>query len=138
MIDPTQSAPSRSRRQGAEVQSAGSTDPTAPSLFDPVTRDLDSGRRLRDDGVRQASANTWGPWRVKAEAEVRRLAATGKPFSSDDVLEAVGEPPLSSKNATPAVMRTAASRGEIRRVGSVQSRRPAARARWISQWVGAS
>lgn len=138
MNDPMQRAPAGqgqgSRNQRVERHQQDSP----PSLFDPVGDcGLDAGRRRRDDGVAQAETNTWTPWKVKANAELERWSREGVEGTSDDLLEAIGEPPLSSRNAVGALFQGAARRGLIANTDRyVVSRRESAHARRIAVWRG--
>lgn len=141
MMDPMQRAPavrgrgSRSRQVGAERQH----DDTAPSLFDPPPDDagLEQGRRLRDDGRRTAELATWSPWRRKADRWIEERAGQPGDFDADDLIQAVGPPVASSKNATGPVFASAARRGLIVKTGEYrQSRRASRRASVIAVWTG--
>lgn len=97
---------------------------------------LAEGRRRRDRGMRDAEAATWTGWRLVAERWLRHLAATGDPFTAEDLRELAGDPLGSSDNSMGALIAAAARRGEIVPVGFVQATRPEAHARVIRQWKG--
>lgn len=74
-------------------------------------------------------------WLTDAQGVVNALAASGEPFSADDVWAKVGAPP--EPRALGAVMVFAARQGWIRKTGLYRpSTRPAAHARPIAEWVG--
>ncbi len=99
-------------------------------------RGLDEGRRRRDDGARAAELNTFGPWKLAAERALADLAASGREWTSDDLLERVGLPIASSRNTVGAVIQAAVKRGDIEPVGYTQSTRPSAHGRVIRVWRG--
>jgi hypothetical protein len=94
------------------------------------------GRRRRNEGIRTAALNTWEPWRHSAEAAIVKLADAGAPFTSDDLVDAVGLPALSSTNALGALFAGAARRGLIVRVGYTPSRRASRHNSVVAVWQG--
>jgi hypothetical protein len=71
--------------------------------------------------------------RSKVEAAIRTLAATGKPFSSNDCrpLHGVSGPVVG------AAFTAAAKAGLIRRIGYVASTEPGTHAHPVAEWVAA-
>lgn len=66
-------------------------------------------------------------WRDRAADEIERLAATGRPFTSDDVIDAVGHPddrrkPNGRNNLIGAAFYSASVAGLIHQTGFTVSR----------------
>lgn len=99
--------------------------------------ELNQGRADRDQGAQQAldGAHSWS--RMAAEAVLRELAASGRPFVADDVRERVGSPLGSSVNTMGALFLNAAREGLIVHRGWRQSTRREAHARALRVWIGA-
>lgn len=77
------------------------------------------------------------PWYFDAFRAIEKLAESGKPFTSDDVVEIAGEP--SHFNQVGKVFTEAQNLRLIKRTGnSPQSRRPSRRKARVQQWVGYS
>lgn len=93
--------------------------------------------QLKEQGIAVANANAKQDWVRAADQAIDQLAATGQPFTADDV-RALGIPDPESPKAWGARFNTAARTGRIRRVGYVPSRRPSVHAHPIAQWVGAA
>lgn len=94
------------------------------------------GELLKEQGTRRADQAADAVWKQLADAAIDRLAATGQPFTTDDVRE-LGVPDPSSPKAWGARMLSAAKSGRIRRVGYQPSRRPSVHAHPVAVWVGA-
>lgn len=73
-------------------------------------------------------------WKDAARAVLARLAASGEPFTTDDVWALVAHPP--EPRAIGALIRTAAQAGRIRRVGWKVSERPECHCRPVAMWEG--
>lgn len=73
-------------------------------------------------------------WKTAAEAVLAGLAATGKPFTTDEVWAMLPQPP--EPRALGALMRHAARAGKIRRVGWRASSRPECHCRPVAMWTG--
>ena len=74
-------------------------------------------------------------WSRAATLAIARLAASGQPFTSDDVTAIAGRP--TRPNAVGAVFKRAVNSGSLRRAeGMRQSERVEARGRWLAQYVG--
>lgn len=102
-----------------------------PALFD-----LAGGRADREEGMASAlsRASDWGD---RAGVVIDFLAATGLPFTSEDVTEVVGLPPAGcSPNAVGAVMNAASRRGVIQRIGDTVAVRRNQHATRIGLWRG--
>lgn len=95
------------------------------------------GEALKQIGTTRADLAADQLWKTLADAAINRLAATGEPFTADDV-RALGVPDPSSPKAWGARFLTAARQGRIVRVGYVPSRRPSVHAHPIAQWRGAA
>jgi hypothetical protein len=96
-----------------------------------IRKDLTSIRRLQtlpagEDTTGQAVENELR-WQERAQSAIRQLADRGVPFTSEDIVRAVGRPP--SASLLPALIRAAHRRGLI-----AKSREPTAG----SVWVGAA
>lgn len=110
---------------------------TQGSLFDPPPQvNPDEGRRRRDAGTAQVDANTAQAWRDAADRAITRLAATGRPFTADDVRAQAGDPP-GHPNALGARFLAARRSGLLEEVGYVRSTRPDAHARRLVTYRGA-
>lgn len=97
----------------------------------------DEGAARRDEGRDLALDSSSGIWRSAAWAAIERHAHSRIEFVSDDIREEVGDPIAhGSLNAWGGLFSSAIKAGLIRRVGSVQSRRPAAHRRWIAVYRG--
>lgn len=72
------------------------------------------------------------PWSVLAMQALRRLARTGRRFTSEDVTGAVGQPP--SSGAVGALLNTAQQQGWLVRVGYTKAVRPNQHGAMISEW----
>jgi hypothetical protein len=98
------------------------------------------GGSLKDQGMQSAlSSSAALPWRDRAMAAIEMLAERKQPFTSEDVVAAVGLPRASeanANNAVGAVMSLAARRRLIRPIGYVQARRDVSHARVLRQWEG--
>lgn len=105
------------------------------SIAAPDLLDIIEAQERRDHGhARVLSAEPW-LWTQAAEGAIADLAASGRPFTSDDVCAIVGRP--LHGNAVGAVFRRAVASGALRRAeGMQQSERPAARERWLARYVG--
>lgn len=112
---------------GANQHSHHSADLRQADLFD-------AGQR-RDDGAAAAVNAVHTTWRVGAEAALKRLIYSGRPFTADDLHELVPEPP-GHHNAVGGLFIGAARRGEIEAVGYRQSDRPEAHRRPVRVWRG--
>lgn len=101
-----------------------------------MTEQLELGRVLRDAGtmaVDQRDDNAW--WRSCADQAIDALAASGRPFTADDVRE-LGVPDPSSPKAWGARFLAAARAGRIVRVGYQPSRRASVHAHPVAVWQG--
>lgn len=96
-----------------------------------------TGEQLRDAGMAKADAAQPEAWRASVDAVIDTLAASGQPFTADDVSALTGDSPTGSRGAAGARFQYAARRGVIRRVGYVPSRRPSVHAHPVALWVGA-
>ena len=103
-------------------------------------RDLDLGRRLRDDGMARALGGADDEYETYKDAYRREFEAAvlrGLPFVSEDITERIGMPPPGKSNAIGALF-NACKRTELGRqlevVGWVQMQRPGAHARLTRQY----
>lgn len=89
----------------------------------------------RDHAIAQAEHAAPISWLRQAHQVVAELAATGEPFTTDDVWARLPQPP--EPRALGAVMQAAADRGAIAPTGrTVRSRRTACHARPLCEWAG--
>ncbi len=90
----------------------------------------------------QATAlRTYPEWQTAFRKEVVTLAATRMPFTSEDVIDAVGLPSgdigKDANNAVGAMMTAMAKQGVIRKTGNrVPSKRPTSHAAELTEWSG--
>ena len=82
----------------------------------------------------QVEAHAPADWKNAATAVLARLAATGKPFTTDDVWAALPQPP--EPRAIGALIKSAAQAGKIYRVGWRSSSRPECHCRPVAMWEG--
>ena len=99
-----------------------------------VGRHLQERRLLGALGEGERAAVPDG-WPELADAELKRLAATGEQFTSDVLVGAVGAPE-NHYNAIGARINAAARAGIIRKVGFTKSSRETGHARTIAVWEG--
>jgi hypothetical protein len=87
---------------------------------------------LRDQGIALVTMNH-EEWIASTVEVIRKIAAEGHLFTSDDVLKRV--PPPTHPNAVGAAMRIAKASKVIKATGHyVQSKRPSSHARVIAVW----
>jgi len=111
------------------------TEPTLLAELMRLAQATPDPRSSRDTGANLAENSLHTSWRVAAERVIRRLASSGREFSSDDLHDALGDPP-GHRSSIGSLFLTAAKRGEIVAVGYRQSSRPEANARAIRTWQG--
>jgi hypothetical protein len=80
-------------------------------------------------------------WQQEAASALLSLASTGEPFSSDDLLDAVGFPdddhtPNAGNNAIGSVFRKASADGVIVPVGVTRSKVPTRKGGLVRTWQG--
>lgn len=80
-------------------------------------------------------------WRTWAMTEIERLARTGLPFTSDDLLDAVGHPDMShapngGNNLIGSVMREAKQRGLIEAIRYRPARQQHRKGGIVRLWRG--
>lgn len=100
-----------------------------------MTAQLELGEALRDEGVARADQAADDAWKAEVDRVIRRLAARGAPFTSDDV-RAAGVPEPASHKAWGGRYTALAKAGVIRAVGWQTSSNPATHARPVRVWVG--
>lgn len=93
------------------------------------------GRALRDDGVSRVDANTPDDWKSAVQMQIAKLAATGQPFTAENVRRVVGDPP-NHPNAMGAQFISACRANVIEKVGYVNPARPTRHASVIALWIG--
>lgn len=103
-----------------------------PSRAD-VLRDA---RAQRDQGAARADDNAGPWWRSTADQAIAAMAALGRPFTADDLVDHTGLPEAVSPRAMGARFLTAARHGVIEPVGYTTSRRPSARMAVVRVWRG--
>lgn len=107
--------------------------------FDTHLQELAEARARRDSGQQEALHGTHPWWKVAAEREIERLAASGREFTADDLWEAVGSPMAgASHQAVGGLFSQACRRGLIESVGFRQSQRASRHASVLRVWRGAS
>ena len=102
--------------------------------------DLAQGEEAKAAGQElAANADRAWPWKQQALGAIWDLAATGTPFTADDVIARVGLPSwgTNNNNAVGAIFSAAVKRGWIVPTGVYRkSRRPKSHARVIAVWAG--
>lgn len=98
---------------------------------------MSRARKLRDHGMLIADLVQPEEWRAAVDDQIAALAATGEPFTADDVSAVVGDSPTGSQGAMGARFNAAVRRKVIVRVGYVPSRRPTVHLHPVAQWIGA-
>lgn len=84
---------------------------------------------------------TYDEWQLSYREQVRTLAATRMPFTSEDVIAVVGLPSggigKDANNAVGAMMTAMAKEGVIKKTGRrVQSQRPSSHGAELTEWEG--
>lgn len=95
---------------------------------------FDTGDTLKEKGMARAIRNSNDEWKDMFLIEATSLANTGQPFTSEDVTERIGQPPLSSPNAVGAMMNAAVRRLRLHRVGLVKAQRINQHSAMLSKW----
>lgn len=99
------------------------------------------GEAGKKRGMQQAIDHAEESWRDAFDREVRRLAHTGLPFTSEDVTAAVdlprGRKGMNRNNAVGAMMNALAKRGVIRKHGYTKSKVVSSHAAILAVWIGA-
>lgn len=95
---------------------------------------MDASGNALEAALAQVEASAPEDWKNAATAVLARLAATGRPFTTDDVWAALPQPP--EPRALGALMRHASRAGKIRRVGWRESVRPECHQRPVAMWTG--
>lgn len=113
--------------QSAEV--LRSVLPSRADVLGDAHAQRDAGASLADD-----AAGSW--WRSTADAAIVALAALGRPFTADDLVERTGLPEATSPRAMGARFLAAARAGIIEPVSYAQSRRRSARCAVVRVWRG--
>lgn len=93
-------------------------------------------RQQRDAGASLADDNAGPWWRSTADQAIAAMAAIGRPFTADDLVDSTGLPEAVSPRAMGARFLTAARRGVIEPVGYTRSRRRSARCAAVRVWRG--
>jgi hypothetical protein len=80
-------------------------------------------------------------WFRRAEAIARQLAASGRPFTQDDITDAVGFPdaahsPNGRNNEMGALLNKLQREGVIERIGDTKSRQPSRKGGRQAVWRG--
>lgn len=101
-----------------------------------MSHQMTLGEALKEIGTSTADMHADAIWKQLVDAGIDRLAATGQPFTADDVRD-LGIPDPTSPKAWGARFLAAAKQGRIRRIGYVPSRRASVHAHPIAQWTGA-
>lgn len=100
--------------------------------------DLEAALAAKEAGQAQADANADILWREGVDRAIRRLAASGRTFTADDVRAVAGDPPPGfSPNAMGSAFTRASKAGVIRMVGFTTSSRVIGHGNTVRSWVGA-
>jgi hypothetical protein len=92
----------------------------------------------RDEAMAAAEAAANAKWVMSAEFLIRQFAATHRPFTTDDVIEALERHEITTKNlsALGPIMRRARREKVIVRTGRTVPSRIKRRHRDLVEWVG--
>lgn len=109
--------------------------PQAPKVQNSVPYDLKEGERQRDQALRQVGGHTPESYKAAFERCVADLARQGRDVTSEDVTARVGMPPAPTHpSAVGALMRAAAIRQGLHKVGRVKAQRTNQHATEIAVW----
>lgn len=108
---------------------------TTEPMASPVRAAMSAAQHALEGALVRVEVAAPADWKRAASAVLTRLAATGKPFTTDDVWAVVPQPP--EPRAMGALIRSAAIAGKIRRVGWRASSRPECHCRPVAIWEGA-
>lgn len=97
---------------------------------------LRAARALRDEGAARADASAGAWWRSTADQAIQAMAALGRDFTADDLVEVTGLPEALSPRAMGSRFLLAARAGVIQPVGFAVSRRRSARCSVVRVWRG--
>lgn len=96
------------------------------------------GIAAREEGMERSEAAVCPEWRAAAERVLDNLIRSGEPFTTDDIIDSVGEPSYGDKRGLGGMMMSRARAGDIVATGYyVTSSNPSCHARPKKQWVGA-
>ncbi len=93
------------------------------------------GEAYKQLGMFRADEAADAGWKARVDAAIEELAASGAPFTAEDVREIAGDPP-DHPNAMGARFAAAAQRGLIRSVGYRKARRASLHRHPIHVWEG--
>lgn len=129
----------RSRPEAASKTPATASDTTVSDSSDKTAAAAPTAtalaRLVRDEGIERANGNGSAWWRSCADAAIAYLAATGLPWSSDDLYD-LGLPPAEHPCRIGGAVHAAAKAGLIRQTGFALSRRRSRHAGVVRVWVG--
>lgn len=99
------------------------------------------GLDLKAAGQAAVIASADETWTKQWWATLGALAATGQPFTSEDIIAKIGLPTgdvgMNRNNAVGAMMTAASTRKIIRKTGTyVVAKRPSSHGAVLAQWVG--
>lgn len=97
---------------------------------------IGTGAERRDRGIQSVLERTREEYKLKFLALIRGLPH-GSTFTGEKIRELAGDPPVDSHhNCFGALMRTAATKGLIRKTGAlVKAERPSRHAGSLAEWV---
>lgn len=95
---------------------------------------MNGAQEALEEALCRVEANAPADWKNSAEALLSALAASGIPFTADDIWKTLPQPP--EPRALGAIIRAAARDGRIRRMGFMQSVRACCHQRLVAVWVG--
>jgi len=93
-----------------------------------------TGQELKEQGMTLAEANANSWWKTLFLMQCAVHKNTGIPFTSEDIIRWIGEPPSGSVNAIGSVMNKAVRLFRLERCGYVRAKHPKAHARMLAQW----
>lgn len=95
--------------------------------------DLTEGEHLKENGMALVSLYAEHQWQERFKAVARQVAAMGKPFTSEEIMGHIGEPP-GHRNVIGATMNAIVRELKLKRIGYCKARRPSRHAAIVAIW----
>lgn len=96
---------------------------------------LIEGQDLKEQGQAKALAHAADEWKAAFAAEGERIALLGFSFTSERIVEVVGNPPNGSRNAIGAAMSALVKRLKLKRLDFLPSTKTSRHAGMIAVWI---
>jgi hypothetical protein len=97
---------------------------------------MDSGRILRDEGIKLADDNAQAIWREEVDEVLNQLSLTRIPFTTDDVWALLTTTTQEPRALGAAMLRAAKDHIIVGTDSYLESLRPASHRRPLRVWVG--